>query len=1044
MYAIPGPLSRRFFLVFMGVLTISSALLEISVQADSTASTLLPKVEAASVIHPQISPDIVLGLLNKGNYSELRKYLESSFAQRCSNEELAEAWAKCIANTGNISDPQIVFSSKDNQLTAFVISKSNSTTLTIIYNSSGKIAALLFNMNEVPFPFVLAVPHASLAKPQASLEAVATSSDGRYGSFVSLLGIGSILFALGGLWICLYTSRYAARLSNSGREGRRAWAAVLMTISAGIGLEYLRFKYLDSNGEYSVMLKDGIVHQYLFITAMLIGYIVWNFFPLIYRKIPNALEPEEKEKLTNLLQSITSRPSYDNVPDLPLPEVPTELLEALVSSRCLLVAGRGMTIQAGLYSLKEALTLILQQAMVENPSEVSTWEAPLSALASGQTEKLAEALKRRLGTEVFFAKLQDIYLKRPLKLRASFRHCKDLPFAGILTTCWDNCFDQTFQSRQPIELIPSSGPVFTSVLRERQFFLVKTFGDLRQPDSVSLTNYDFNLRVQENPDFANFLNSLHASRTLFFIGMGIQTLEQFASTISSKTQTERLHYALLPWQPDAGLLAEDFEKYRIKLLFYKPDDNHTQITAFLRNTVELVSQMVVPDISKKQSILQSVRLKNIGAFTSLDLHIDKGWNVFLGNNGCGKSTILKAIAVGLAGNNIDSKNSMAQSLLRRDTERGSIELTFDAVTYATHFIRRGNRVEIQTAQNTPLVSGECIAFGFPALRGVSQKKIDPSRKIPRRNTCDVEDLSPLITGSVDHRLDDLKQWVASLALKAEYANRNDTAQAGRYKQQLESFFKLLSDLSPETTAFKFFKFDIEASQVLLKTVDGVVPLEFISQGTSSIIGWVGTLLHRLYEIYSNAEKPEERQALVLIDEMDAHLHPEWQQTLVPALKKYFPNLQIIGTTHSPLIVGALHQNEVYRIARQPITYTPVLETISESPGGLRADQILTSDAFALTTTRSLKTHEMMEQYRILLGTANRTPEEEKEFQQISKEIESTVASSGTTPQERARDAEEAGYLKNQIESMPPELLATMKIESERLLAKIKGRDHEAH
>ena len=74
----------------------------------------------------------------------------------------------------------------------------------------------------------------------------------------------------------------------------------------------------------------------------------------------------------------------------------------------------------------------------------------------------------------------------------------------------------------------------------------------------------------------------------------------------------------------------------------------------------------------------------------------------------------------------------------------------------------------------------------------------------------------------------------------------------------------------------------------------------ISQGTQSVIGWTGVLLDRLHEVYSHEEQPREQSALVLIDEIGAHMHPLWQQTIVPGLKELFPNVQFIATSHSPL------------------------------------------------------------------------------------------------------------------------------------------------
>ncbi len=63
------------------------------------------------------------------------------------------------------------------------------------------------------------------------------------------------------------------------------------------------------------------------------------------------------------------------------------------------------------------------------------------------------------------------------------------------------------------------------------------------------------------------------------------------------------------------------------------------------------------------------------------------------------------------------------------------------------------------------------------------------------------------------------------------------------------------------------------------------------------------LLQRLYEVNSQVPSPKDASVLVLVDEIDAHLHPSWQRQLLRLLAKTFGGMQLIATTHSPLIVG---------------------------------------------------------------------------------------------------------------------------------------------
>jgi predicted ATP-binding protein involved in virulence len=67
---------------------------------------------------------------------------------------------------------------------------------------------------------------------------------------------------------------------------------------------------------------------------------------------------------------------------------------------------------------------------------------------------------------------------------------------------------------------------------------------------------------------------------------------------------------------------------------------------------------------------------------------------------------------------------------------------------------------------------------------------------------------------------------------------------------------------------------------------------------------------RLAQANPYMENPLAAEAILMIDELDLHLHPTWQQKIIPDLKKVFPNTQIIATTHSPEVVTTVKQNQV--------------------------------------------------------------------------------------------------------------------------------------
>ncbi len=98
--------------------------------------------------------------------------------------------------------------------------------------------------------------------------------------------------------------------------------------------------------------------------------------------------------------------------------------------------------------------------------------------------------------------------------------------------------------------------------------------------------------------------------------------------------------------------------------------------------------------------------------------------------------------------------------------------------------------------------------------------------------------------------------------------------------------------------------------------------------------------------------PTAMTGIVLIDEIEQHLHPKWQRYIIQLLKKQFPGIQFVAATHSPLCVSGITdlEEDEYRLLRFNKSHNQPVELVTVSSlSGLRADQLLTSEAFDLPT-----------------------------------------------------------------------------------------------
>ncbi len=123
-------------------------------------------------------------------------------------------------------------------------------------------------------------------------------------------------------------------------------------------------------------------------------------------------------------------------------------------------------------------------------------------------------------------------------------------------------------------------------------------------------------------------------------------------------------------------------------------------------------------------------------------------------------------------------------------------------------------------------------------------------------------------------------------------------------------------------------------------------VSMLSEGYRSIFAMVGDMCHALLDHWSSLEKA---RAVVLIDEIETHLHPRWKMQVMSSLRRAFPRVQFIATTHDPLCVRGMDDGEVAVLTRGPDGGVQLLHDLP-SVSGMRAEQLLTSDYFGLSST----------------------------------------------------------------------------------------------
>ena len=158
---------------------------------------------------------------------------------------------------------------------------------------------------------------------------------------------------------------------------------------------------------------------------------------------------------------------------------------------------------------------------------------------------------------------------------------------------------------------------------------------------------------------------------------------------------------------------------------------------------------------------------------------------------------------------------------------------------------------------------------------------------------------------------DFQEWL----LQLDYSQKSGSEKS---RKRLEKMHDLVSsDLFPGVTDFSF-KNDGDNEHVVVVFAagkDGDVRFEELGFGYQTSLTWLADLCKRLFELYPESENPLHEEAVVLVDELDLHLHPKWQRDIVPTLSKVFPRVQFIVTTHSPHVLQSMADVNLYVLRR---------------------------------------------------------------------------------------------------------------------------------
>ncbi|WP_180980728.1 AAA family ATPase [Sinorhizobium sp. M4_45] len=375
--------------------------------------------------------------------------------------------------------------------------------------------------------------------------------------------------------------------------------------------------------------------------------------------------------------------------------------------------------------------------------------------------------------------------------------------------------------------------------------------------------------------------------------------------------------------------------------------------ASLRNRMEPLHSIAVPEESRSAEIvidvdeeafrltarpLQSISIRNFRMLREVDLtfpepnSMNAPWLMLLGENASGKSTLLQAIALALAGAEEASRLTKPNRVLSSGAAYGQVSLRFWDNTAPVELLFRKGETLFDGARRP-----SAIVLAYGSLRYPDARARDAATSS-----------SPLFA-----RVAPLVKQVAKLPFHRTWLRELP-------EEQFDVVGRALKEILPIQQNAVFTR---KNGRLFFLNSDHLASLSEMSAGYQSIVAVCLDIIQLLFERW---ETLQSATAVVIIDEIDAHLHPRWKMRIVESLRAAMPQVQFIASTHDPLVLRGLRNGEVALMERDD--NGAVIANRNLPPiEGMQVDDLLVSRHFGLSSTVDPTSEALYNEYYHLLS-----------------------------------------------------------------------------
>ncbi len=398
-----------------------------------------------------------------------------------------------------------------------------------------------------------------------------------------------------------------------------------------------------------------------------------------------------------------------------------------------------------------------------------------------------------------------------------------------------------------------------------------------------------------------------------------------------------------------------------------------------------------------------LELENVRCFgekATLDLSDGNGnwkkWTVILGDNGLGKTTLLQALALFETERRMGPPSSSGLEEMREGPRMQAVVVFFDFYPQIEKIFDFNRSLTLLLSRNVDtlnLVKSDTFEICSETNGNIRTSSISlsdntdikvfgygASRFMSYKTTSEKKSLNSVTLFNNEIKLINAEEWLLDL----DYAASKESEIKAFAELKRDQVKQILKDLLPDVEEIRFTTPTKEnlKSTVEFQTPFGWITIHQLSLGYKTMVAWMVDLAARMFERYPDSDNPLAEPAIVLVDEIDLHLHPKWQRKIFDYLSEKFPKTQFVVTAHSPLVVQSAPKDANIVVLRKEGNHV-IIDNDIKSVRNWRLDQIMSSDLFG-ETARNPEVEKWLDERTTLLQKQSLTPEEKIKLAELNK------------------------------------------------------------